>query len=172
MLWIWFRVRIGLRNFIKSWESEPGILEGSVFWILPTCEKISVSASVADLDPDLPDPHVFGPPGSGSTSQRYGSGSGSCSGSISQRHGSPDPDPPQNVMDPQHWFLLTLWAMRKCPFTNTGNSLHELAYPWISDQKLPLWIRILLTGFALPFFEVWFKVLSSEMDPPEIRLIL
>jgi hypothetical protein len=37
-----------------------------------------------------------------------GSGSGSepgaRSGSISQRHGSadPDPDPPQNVMDPQH----------------------------------------------------------------------
>jgi hypothetical protein len=28
-------------------------------------------------DPDPPDPHVFGPPGSGSTSQRYGSGSGS-----------------------------------------------------------------------------------------------
>jgi hypothetical protein len=27
--------------------------------------------------PDPPDPHVFGPPGSGSTSQRYGSGSGS-----------------------------------------------------------------------------------------------
>jgi hypothetical protein len=24
------------------------------------------------------------------------------SGSISQRHGSVDPDPPQNVMDPQH----------------------------------------------------------------------
>jgi hypothetical protein len=35
-----------------------------------------VLRSVAD-----PDPHVFGPPGSGSTSQRYGSGSGSCSGS-------------------------------------------------------------------------------------------
>ncbi len=26
------------------------------------------------------------------------------SGSISQRHGSADPDPHQNVMDPQHWF--------------------------------------------------------------------
>jgi hypothetical protein len=26
-------------------------------------------------DPDPPDPHVFGPPGSGSISQRYGSGS-------------------------------------------------------------------------------------------------
>jgi hypothetical protein len=33
------------------------------------------------------------------------------SGSISQRHGSadpdPDPDPHQNVMDPQHWVLIT-----------------------------------------------------------------
>jgi hypothetical protein len=36
-----------------------------------------VFTSVADPDPnpDPPDPHVFGPPGSGSTSQRYGSGS-------------------------------------------------------------------------------------------------
>ncbi len=28
--------------------------------------------------------------------------------SISQRHGSPDPDPHQNVMDPQHW--LSMWS--------------------------------------------------------------
>jgi hypothetical protein len=49
-------------------------------------------------DPDPSDPHLFGPPGSGSTSQRYESGSGS----ISQRHGSADPDPHQNVMDPEH----------------------------------------------------------------------
>jgi hypothetical protein len=34
-------------------------------------------------DPDPPDPNVFGPPGSGSISQTYGSGSGSCSGSGS-----------------------------------------------------------------------------------------
>jgi hypothetical protein len=34
------------------------------------------------------DPRVFGPPGSGSTSQRYGSGSGSCSGSGSFYHHS------------------------------------------------------------------------------------
>jgi hypothetical protein len=28
------------------------------------------------------------------------------SGSTSQKHGSedPDPDPPQNVMDPEHWY--------------------------------------------------------------------
>jgi hypothetical protein len=31
---------------------------------------------------------------------------GSESGSISQRHGSADPDPHKNVMDPQHWVLL------------------------------------------------------------------
>ncbi len=33
------------------------------------------------------------------------------SGSIGQRNGSadPDPDPPQNVMDSQHWFLP--WAL-------------------------------------------------------------
>ncbi len=35
--------------------------------------------SVADSNPDPPDPHVFGPPGSGSISQRYESGSGSGS---------------------------------------------------------------------------------------------
>ncbi len=40
-------------------------------------EEISVGDSVADPDPnpDPPDPHVFGPPRSGSTGQRYGSGS-------------------------------------------------------------------------------------------------
>jgi hypothetical protein len=47
-----------------------------------------VQCSVADpdpnLDPDPPDPLVFGPPGSGSgsISQRYGSGSGSEYGSF------------------------------------------------------------------------------------------
>ncbi len=36
-----------------------------------------IKTSVPDPNPDPPDPHVFGPPGSGSTSQRYGSGFGS-----------------------------------------------------------------------------------------------
>jgi hypothetical protein len=37
-------------------------------------------------------------------------GTGSESGSISQRHGSadPDPDPQQNVMDPQHWWIYSV----------------------------------------------------------------
>jgi hypothetical protein len=33
-------------------------------------------------------------------------GSGSASGSISQRHGSADPDPHQNVMDPQYCMSI------------------------------------------------------------------
>ncbi len=40
----------------------------ALFWLL----QRSLLTSVVD-----PDPHVFGSPGSGSTSQRYGSGSGS-----------------------------------------------------------------------------------------------
>jgi hypothetical protein len=38
--------------------------------------KIRLLSSVGDPDPDLQDPHVFGPPASGSRSisQRYGSG--------------------------------------------------------------------------------------------------
>jgi hypothetical protein len=42
----------------------------------PNPKKNMVCGSVADPDPNpVPDPHVFGPPGSGSISQRYGSGS-------------------------------------------------------------------------------------------------
>jgi hypothetical protein len=33
----------------------------------------------------------------------YGVGPGNKSGSISQRYGSANPDPHQNVTDPQHW---------------------------------------------------------------------
>jgi hypothetical protein len=36
---------------------------------------------------------------------KKGVGSGVGSGSISERYGSGDPDPHQNVTDPQHCFL-------------------------------------------------------------------
>ncbi len=38
------------------------------------------------------------------------------SGSIRQRHGSanPDPDPHQNVMDPEHWLLQSINSLRIC----------------------------------------------------------
>jgi hypothetical protein len=51
-----------------------------------------INTSVADPDPN-PDPHVFGPPGFGSISQRYGYGSGSGSGSFYHQKKRP-------------WFLL------------------------------------------------------------------
>jgi hypothetical protein len=56
----------------------------SNFLIQTNCLGIGV-ISVADPDPnsDPTDPHIFGPPGSGSISQRYGSGSGSGFGSGS-----------------------------------------------------------------------------------------
>jgi len=40
----------------------------------------------------------------------------SGSGSISQRHGSkdPDPDPPQNGMDPQHWKIQKMVGYVLC----------------------------------------------------------
>jgi hypothetical protein len=44
---------------------------------------VCLPGSVADPNPD---PQVFGPPGSGSISQRYGSGFGSSSGSGSFYH--------------------------------------------------------------------------------------
>jgi hypothetical protein len=42
---------------------------------------MKVERAAGNSVPD-PDPHVFGPPGSGSISQRYGSGSGNGSGSF------------------------------------------------------------------------------------------
>ncbi len=47
------------------------------------CRYGILFCSVPDPNPDPPDPRVFGPPGSGSISQRYGFRSGSCSGSGS-----------------------------------------------------------------------------------------
>jgi hypothetical protein len=58
-----------------------------------------------------------------------GSGSGSESGSISQRHGSADPDPHQNVMDPQHCLLSYISTMI---LLFTGMRLYKL--PW-SDME-------------------------------------
>ncbi len=43
---------------------------------------VKIDGSVPDPNPDPPDPHVCGPPGSGSTIQMYGSGSGAGSGSF------------------------------------------------------------------------------------------
>ncbi len=46
------------------------------------------------------------------------------SGSISQRHGSADPDPQQNAMDPQHW-LCPLKKKRTAPQLAPFTKVHE-----------------------------------------------
>jgi hypothetical protein len=48
-------------------------------------------------------------------------GSGSASGSISQRHGSADPDPNQNVMDPQHWTVMDPDPHKAASFWEAGS---------------------------------------------------
>jgi hypothetical protein len=51
------------------------------------------------------------------------------SGSTSQRHGSedPDPDPPQNVMDPQHWLKLM--------DTKKGKTTKKNIFPLLRDPE-------------------------------------
>ncbi len=56
---------------------DPG---AEIFLSLIKGQKDLSSVADPDLNPDPPDPHVFGPPRSGS-------------GSISQRYGSESPDP-------------------------------------------------------------------------------
>ncbi len=52
---------------------------------------------------------TFGLASSRSMTEIQGSGSGSKCESIS--HGSTDPEPPKNVMDPQHW--VQPWGVKR-----------------------------------------------------------
>jgi hypothetical protein len=62
-----------------QWKQYQTMLLLSQFLAQGWCPPHSRIYVDPDLNPnsDPPDPHVFGPPGSGSTTQRYGSGSGS-----------------------------------------------------------------------------------------------
>ena len=55
-------------------------------------------------------------------------GSGSESGSTSQRHGSGDPDPFQNVMDPQHWKKGS--TLRQCFFSRSDKIM-----AWLKEEN-------------------------------------
>jgi hypothetical protein len=72
-----------------------------------------------------------------------GSGSTSGSGSISQRHGSVDPDPQQNVMDPQQWMLR-----RSLGLENPLFSLSEVPKDGTLVGK---WPPVVLPGVNLLF---------------------
>jgi hypothetical protein len=59
-----------------------------------------------------------------------GSGVAPGSGSISQRHGSPDPDPHQNVMDPEHSLPLTV------PYAQGQHWIRPEMQPDVAVQSL------------------------------------
>ena len=65
---------------------------------------------------------------------------GSGSEPISQRHGSADPDPRQNVMDPQHWY----YGEKKINDIDVANVVR------IPDDNLQR--RTIMKGF--PIFQI------------------
>jgi hypothetical protein len=61
--------------FLKDFNKTDVAIVHSKTLLKSKIKKASVADPNPDPNPDLdpPDPHVFGPPGSGSTNQRYGS---------------------------------------------------------------------------------------------------
>jgi hypothetical protein len=99
---LWIRIRISVKSdqavgFCQQCcGSESGSTGSTCFWaswilsqrygsgscsgsgsefLLNLIRQSAFVSSVADPNPDPPDPYVIGPPGSGAISQRYGSGS-------------------------------------------------------------------------------------------------
>ncbi len=62
-----------LYSFILNWFTT-FVFENFRVTVDQSIKRMAISVG----DPDPQDPHVFGPPGSGSISQRYGSGSFPC----------------------------------------------------------------------------------------------
>ncbi len=99
------------------------------------------------------------------------------SGSISQRHGSADPDPPQNVMDPQHSLLhhpqeetsdlsISLLSCR----INVSNLL--LIGVESLDQQFELRIIFAKTPLVHIFSTRWWKYTSvADPDPGSVAFL-
>jgi hypothetical protein len=121
-------------------------------------------------------------------------GSGSASGSISQRYGSAGPDPPQNVMDPQHCSQDPLaeseaadqmdrsartplfpfssgsdlsWpSCQGCVSLSVRNRIH--LSPWVSGFVPRIRIRVRTQGLNCPLILKKFSeiiFLKTSLDP-------
>ncbi len=118
--------------------------------------------------------------GSGMPKTR-GSGFGSGSGTLSQRPGSADPDPPQNVMDPQHccaWLLLLCRSFLNVRVPGSTPGLDDGLV-----EGVPVWALIfyclrcgdLEAAAQVPYFTHTILkpnsiIFSNVMDPPYICL--
>ncbi len=77
------------------------------------------------------------------------------SGSINQRHGSADPDPPQNVMDPQHCSILFHYLFSAIHSLKSGTRCRYLlsailsSVPVLSQRRSVLRFGIYLALFIL-----------------------
>ncbi len=85
-----------------------------------------------------------------------GSGSGSepGSGSNSQMHGYADPDPHQNVMDPEHWSLqCTAFILTICTHSCRGWGGQMYGFSMQVSLCTPVWVEVrqtvLLAGLIL-----------------------
>ncbi len=102
-------------------------------------------------------------------------GSGSESGSISQRHGSADPDPTQNGMDPQHCFQADLiWCdgTFKTLFWSMIKSIDYPSYLTISKRIHAIKnLLCLLILFDIPFCVLLFseRLLATSHWPEDIN---
>ncbi len=74
-----------------------------------------------------------------------------------RRHGSLDPDPYQNIMDPQHWLILICFRLRDVSFSPlaTRGLLREVVFSWRHILCPELWRQAkspvpILVAQALP----------------------
>jgi hypothetical protein len=87
--------------------------------------RASFNTSVADPNQDPPDPYVFGPPGSGSSSQRNGSGSFYHQAKIIRK----------TLISAVLWLLFDFFSLKNdVNVTSKGNkqekTLFELVFCW------------------------------------------
>ncbi len=92
------------------------------------------------------------------------------SGSNSQRHGSADPDPHQNVMDPEHcWGPLTWgWPKAALRYAVSFSSLYQNTDGWMVRRKLP---RVPLDWLAINRYTHYRdreKISVAELIDPDL----
>jgi hypothetical protein len=61
-------------SYLQTRGQQIKVISQLLRWVLVERISLQILASVGDPDPDSQYPHVLGPPGSGSISQRYESG--------------------------------------------------------------------------------------------------